>query len=164
MIRLEELQENDLLFVKEIYDYFTLNTTVVYSIEPISLEQIRSFLPINDPIYRSFIIKSAEGDLVGFCYFSRFKPREAYRISVELTIYLKPEFSGKGYGSQALTQLEGVIRANGFHNIMALVGGENKASIYLFEKSGYTCCADIKEVAEKFGRKIDLKMYQKILN
>lgn len=162
-IKLVEIQESDLPFIKKIYDYYTLNTTVVYSVKPVSMEEIRSFLPIGDPVYRSFIIKSPEGEAVGLCYFSKFKPREAYRISVELTIYLIPEAAGKGYGSEALNLIEEIIKSGGFHNIMALVGNENDASIHMFEKSGYTCCADIKEAAEKFGRKIGLKMYQKIL-
>lgn len=162
-VKLEELQESDLPFVKEIYDYYTLNSTVVYSLEALSFEDIRSFLPIGDPVYHSYIIKSPQGETIGLCYFNKFKPREAYRISVELTIYFKQEFVGKGYGSDAMRQIEEIIRAGGFHNIMALIGGENKASIHLFEKCGYTCCAHIKEVAEKFNRKLDLKMYQKIL-
>lgn len=163
-VRLEELQESDLPFVKEIYDYYTLHTTAVYSIEPVSMEDIRSFLPVHDPVYRSYIIKSPEGETIGLCYFNRFKPREAYRISVELTIYFKQEFTGKGYGSDAMKQLEEIIRAGGFHNIVALVGGENEASIRLFEKCGYTCCAHIREAAEKFNRKLDLKIYQKRLS
>jgi phosphinothricin acetyltransferase len=163
-VRLEELQESDLPFVKEIYDYYTLNTTAVYFIEPVSMEEIRSFLPIHDPVYRSYIIKSPEGETIGLCYFNKFKPRCACRISVELTIYFKQEFTGKGYGSDAMNQLEEIIRIGGFHNIVALVGGENEASIRLFEKCGYTCCGNIKESAEKFNRKLDLIIYQKILN
>jgi len=162
--KLEELQESDLQFVKEIYDYYTLHSTAVYSLEPLSFEDIRSFLPIGNPVYRSYIIKSPEGETIGLCYFNKFKPREAYRISVELTIYFKQEFAGKGYGSDAMKQIETVIRAGGFHNIMALIGGENEASIRLFEKCGFTRCAHIKEVAEKFNRKLDLVMYQKILS
>jgi len=162
-IKLEELRASDLHFVKEIYDYYILHSTAIYSNEPLTLEEIRTFLPIGDPVYRSYIVKSPEGETIGICYFNKFKPREGYRISVELTIYLKPEFAGKGYGRETMAQLEEVIRAGGFHNIMALIGGENEASIRLFEKCGYACCADIKEAAEKFGRKLDLKMYQKIL-
>lgn len=163
-VRLKELKESDLPFIKEIYDYYTLNTTVVYFITPVSVEQIRTFFPIGDPVYRSFIIESAAGEAVGFCYFSKFKPREAFRISVEVTIYLKPEAAGKGYGNEALGLLEEVIASAGFHNMIAVVGSENTTSAHLFEKAGYTCCADIKEVGEKFGRKIGLKMFQKILN
>ena len=163
-VRLEELQESYLPFVKEIYDYYTLHTTAVYSIRPVSMEDIRTFLPVHDPVYRSYLIKSPGDETIGLCYFNRFKPREAYRITVELTIYLRREFTGKGYGSDAMEQLEEIIRAGGFHNVVALVGGENEASIRLFEKCGYACCAHIKEAAEKFDRKLDLKIYQKILN
>ncbi|MDR3119070.1 MAG: GNAT family N-acetyltransferase [Mediterranea sp.] len=161
-VRLEELQESDLPFVKEVYDYYTLQSTAVYSIKPVSIEDIRSFLPVRDPVYRSYIIKSPGDETIGFCYFNKFKPREAYRISVELTIYFKQEFTGRGYGRDAMKQMEEIIKAGGFHNIVALVGGENEASIRLFEKCGYACCAHIKEAAEKFGRKLDLIIYQKI--
>jgi len=47
---------------------------------------------------------------------------------------------------------------------MALISGENEASIRLFEKCGFECCANIRQVAEKFGKKLDLRMYQKIIS
>lgn len=158
-----DLVEDDLPFVKEIYDYYTLHTTVVYFINPVPVEQIKSFLPIADPVYRSYIIENEAGERVGFCYFSKFRPREAFRISVEVTIYLKPEYAGRGYGHEAIAFLEEQIKAGGFCNIMALVAGENQASIHLFERHNYVCCAHIRKVAEKFGQKLDLKMYQKQL-
>lgn len=124
----------------------------------------KNYIPVGDPVYRSFIIETPEGAPCGFCYFARFKPREAFRISVELTLYLKPEFTGRGYGKQAILRLEEIIRQEGFSNIMALISGENEASIRLFEKCGFECCANIRQVAEKFGKKLDLKMYQKIIS
>lgn len=160
---LKNLQEKDLIFVKELYDYYTLHTTVVYFIHCVTVEELRVLIPIGDERYRSFLIETEAGRPCGFCYFARFKEKEAFNISVELTIYLKPEFVGQGMGRQAMEQLEPIIRQQGFGNIMALISGENKASIRLFERCGYTCCAHIHEVAEKFGRKLDLKMYQKLL-
>lgn len=50
----------------------------------------------------------------------------------------------------------------GFHNIVALITGENTASVRLFEKCGYTECARIKQVARKFDRLLDLLIYQKL--
>lgn len=162
-VKFIELVEGDLAFVKEIYDYYTLHTTVVYFLNPVPVEQIRSFLPIGDPVYRSYIMENETGERVGFCYFSKFRPREAFKISVEVTIYLKPEYAGKGYGHEAIEFLEEQIKAGGFCNIMALVAGENKPSIRLFERHNYVCCAHIQRVAEKFGNRLDLKMYQKEL-
>lgn len=162
-IRLTQLQETDMPFVKEIYDYYTLNTTVVYFIQCVSIEELKAFIPIGNPQYQSFLIQTNQGEPCGFCYFSRFRAREAFRISVELTIYFKPEFTGKGYGRQVLEWVEPIIRETGFSNIVALIAGDNEASIHLFERCGYECCAHIKQVAEKFGKKLDLKMYQKLL-
>lgn len=162
-ITLRTLTENDLFFVKDIYDYYTLHTTVVYFVHCASIDELKSYIPVGDPVYRSFIIETPEGTPCGFCYFARFKPREAFRISVELTLYLKPEFTGQGYGKQTIFRLEEIIRQEGFSNIMALISGENEASIRLFERCGFECCANIRQVAEKFGKKLDLRMYQKIL-
>ena len=96
-ITLRTLTENDLPFVKDIYDYYTLHTTVVYFVHCASIDELKNYIPVGDPVYRSFIIETPEGAPCGFCYFARFKPREAFRISVELTLYLKPEFTGRGH-------------------------------------------------------------------
>lgn len=101
--------------------------------------------PRRRTVYRSFIIETPEGAPCGFCYFARFKPRDAFRISVELTLYLKPEFTGRGYGKQAILRLEEIIRQEGFSNIMALISGENEASIRLFENA-------VSNVAQTSGR------------
>ncbi len=165
MTRLEfvELQEEDLPFVKEVYDYYTLNTTVVYSIDPVPMEDIRSFVPVRDPLYRSFMLITPEGEKCGFCYFNKFKPRAAFSVSVEITIYLKPGFEGKGYGSEALLRLEGYVCEGRFANIVALISGDNMVSRHLFEKCGYTCCGNIRNAAYKFDRFLDLMFYQKLL-
>lgn len=157
------LTEEDLPYVKEIYDYYTLNTNVVYYLEPVSIEELKSYVPVGNPQYPSFLMHTETGERCGFCYFSRFKPREAYRISVEITVYLHPGYTGRGYGREALEFLEPIIRKNGFSSIIALIDSENHGSIKLFERQGYSCCAHLREVAEKFGKKLDVKFYQKLL-
>lgn len=161
-IKLSELTEADFPFVKEIYDYYTRHTTVVYFIDPVSLTELKAIVPVGDPLYRSFLILNEENEKLGFCYFARFKEKPAFRISVEVTVYLRHDCLHKGTGREALTLLEPYITENGFSNAMALIDGENEASIRLFEKCGYSCCAEIKDVAEKFGKKLTLKMYQKL--
>lgn len=162
-IRLRKLQVADLTFVKEVYDYYTLNTTVVYLMHCVSLDELQTLVPIESFPYQSFVIETLEGEACGFCYYTQFKPKEAFRISVELTLYLKPGCTGKGYGRQALQLMEPLIEEAGFENVVALISGDNEASIRAFERCGYECCANIRQVAEKFGKKLDLKMYQKIL-
>lgn len=160
-LKFVEIEEEDLSFVKEMYDYYTLNTTVVYSIDPVPMEDIRSFVPVKDPLYRSFMLITPEGEKCGFCYFNMFKPRAAFSVSVEITIYLKPGFEGRGYGTEALLRLEDYVREGGFTNIVALISGDNMVSRHLFEKCGYTCSGNLKNVARKFDQYLDLMFYQK---
>lgn len=160
-LKFVEIEEEDLTFVKEMYDYYTLNTTVVYSIDPVPMEDIRSFVPVKDPLYRSFMLLTPEGEKCGFCYFNKFKPRAAFSVSVEITIYLKPGFEGRGYGTEALMRLEDYVREGGFTNIVALISGDNMVSRHLFEKCGYTCSGNLKNVARKFDQYLDLMFYQK---
>ncbi|NDW11846.1 N-acetyltransferase family protein [Bacteroides sp. 214] len=163
-VYLKELQEEDLLFVKEIYDYYILHTTVVYFTEPISIETLKSFIPIGISQYPSYLIIEEESNIpVGFCYCARFKPREAYDITTEATIYFKPEHTGKGYGYKAMELLEIIIREKGIKNILAVIDGANKASLRFFENCGFEQCGCIKQVAQKFGKELDVVFYQKTL-
>lgn len=162
-ITFAELTESDLPLVKEVYDYYTLHSTAVYFTDPVPMKEIRAIVPLHSPEYRSFLIKDRADETLGFCYFSRFKEKPAFRISVEVTVYLKPDCLHRGVGTQALQLLEPYIKEGGFSNAVALIDSENVASIRVFEKCGYTCCADIKEVAEKSGKKLTLKMYQKLV-
>lgn len=161
-IRLTRLTETDLPFVLELYNYYTLHSTAVYFIEPITLEEVRAIVPIGNQLYRSFLIRDKNDDAVGFCYFNRFKDRPAFRVSVEVTIYLHPDQTGKGFGSEALRLLESYIRAEGFTNAVALIDSANDASIRLFRRHGYECCARIQSVAEKMGQLLTLEIYQKL--
>lgn len=158
-----ELGEEDLPFVKEIFDYYTLMSTAVYFTEPVSKEEIRTFLPVHQAKYGSFVIRNRQGEAIGFCYFTRFKEKPAFRISVEVTVYLKPDCRHQGAGAQVLKFLETHIQVKGYKNMVALIDSENRESIRLFEKAGYVCCANIRNVAEKFGKKLTLNIYQKLI-
>lgn len=162
-VTFSELTEQDLPLVKEVYDYYTLNSAAVYFTTPVPIEELRTIVPLHDPKYRSFLIKDKAGESMGFCYFARFKEKPAFRISVEVTVYLKAGCLHQGAGTEALHYLEPYIREGGFSNVVALIDSGNTASIRLFEKCGYICCASIREVAEKFGKKLTLNMYQKFV-
>jgi phosphinothricin acetyltransferase len=79
-------------------------------------------------------------------------------------LYLRPEFSGKGIGSDVLVFLEKFAIGNGIRVLIASISGENSASIKLFTRAGYEKCAHYREVGEKFGRILDVVDYQKILD
>lgn len=162
-IKLIDLMENDFNLVKEIYDYYILNSTVTFHKDLISIEELKNVILIAHPKYKSFLI-DYEGKTCGYCYISQYKKRPAYDRTAEITIYLKPEYSGKGIGEETLNMLESVAKKNEICVLIAIIAGENQASIRLFEKCGYEQCAHFKKVGEKFDRLLDVVAYQKIIN
>ncbi len=162
-LKLIDLKENDFSLVKEIYDYYILNSTATFHKDLLSTEELKSVILIAHPKYKSFLI-NYEGVTCGYCYISQYKKRQAYDRTAEITIYLKPEFSGKGIGKVTLKLLESVAKNNGISVLIGIITGENQASIELFEKCGYEKCAHFKKVGEKFNRLLDVVAYQKMIN
>lgn len=105
------------------------------------------------------ILEAAEP--AGYCFLTQYKKRQAYDRSAELSVYLKPGFTGRGIGTLALGRLEAAAKAAGIRVLVGTICGENEASIRLMEKAGFSRCALLKNIGEKFGRVMDVVMYQK---
>jgi phosphinothricin acetyltransferase len=159
-LKFSELREQDLHDVKDIYDWYVMNSTATFHTEPIGLDELREFVYVNHPLYRSYMILSSQR-IAGYCHITHHKKRQAYNRTAEITLYLKPEFTKKGIGRHALAFLEQQARSVGLKNLIGTISGDNEASIALFEKSGYTKCAHYRKIGEKFNTVLDVVAYQK---
>jgi L-amino acid N-acyltransferase YncA len=162
-ITFKEINETDLPAVLEIYNYYVINTTVSFHTAPITIDEIRDSILFEKSIYKSYLIFK-DDILTGYVLVSQHKKKQAYDISGEVTLYLKPEFLGQGIGSAALEFIEEFAKEKGFHVLIATICKENERSKYLFEKLGYNLCAHYKEIGYKFGRRLDIITYQKIIS
>lgn len=158
----KDLTVYDFPIIKEIVDYYILNTTASWYTEPISLEDLQAAIYVGHPRYKSYLVYS-DNQVVGYCYFVEYKKRQAYYRSGEVTLYLKPEFTNHGFGSLILEKLEADARAVGIHTFVAVISGDNLGSVRLFEKNGYEKCAHFKGLGEKFGNILDIVCYQRQL-
>ena len=98
------LQEKDFNIIKEIYDYYILHSTITFHLEPLSVEALKEFIPMNHPLYTSYLI-TEDGKACGYCYIGPFSKRPAYFRTAEITIYLKPDATHKGIGKQVLEKV-----------------------------------------------------------
>ncbi|MBL7844659.1 MAG: N-acetyltransferase [Cyclobacteriaceae bacterium] len=146
--------------IKAIYDWYIKNATATFHTEPITLEQLREFIFIDHPLYKSFLIH-ADVALAGYCFLTYHKKRPAYDRTAEISIYLEKEFTGRGIGQVALAYLEEVAKRVGLKNLVGVITGDNLSSMALFEKAGFIKCAHFKNVGEKFGKVLDVVAYQK---
>lgn len=157
------VEEEHIEALRQIYNYYVQHTTVTFHSEPLGTEEMKSILFFSNPRFRSYTILDEQDRVTGYVILGYYKPRQAYDFTSEVTIYLHPEFTGKGIGNQAMAFLEEKARELHFHALLGVICSENTASIRLFKKFGYWECALFKEVGLKYNRLLDVIVYEKIL-
>lgn len=104
------------------------------------------------------------GEVLGFAYGNWFKPRPAYRFSVEDSIYMAPEAAGKGLGRALLTELMAALERAGVRRVMAVIGDSaNAGSIGVHQALGFEVAGTIPSCGWKFDRWLDIVFMQRSL-
>jgi phosphinothricin acetyltransferase len=156
------MKEDYLDAVHQIYMHYILNTTATFHARQLSREEMRKIVFSDSDKYKTFVVLDAD-QVCGYALISQHKNREAYDETAEISIYLQTGYAGKGLGSFALKHVEDYARQQQLHVLIATICGENEASIRLFSQNGYEKCAHYREVGQKFGQRLDIVAYQKIL-
>jgi L-amino acid N-acyltransferase len=156
-------QISDAGAILEIINYNILNSTALYDYHPRTLDvQIAIF---DDKIKKGFpIIVAIENEtVVGFGYYSEFRFREAYKFTVEHSVYAHQNHTGKGIGKLLLSELITLAKKQNLHTMIGVIDAENLNSIAFHEKFGFETVGIIKETGFKFDRWLHSVFMQKML-
>jgi phosphinothricin acetyltransferase len=111
-----------------------------------------------------WLVIEEDGQVQGFAYGNWFKPRPAYRFSVEDSIYMAPESAGKGWGRALLAELMAAFERAGARKVMAVIGDSgNGGSIGVHKALGFEHVGVVQSCGWKFGRWLDIVLMQKSL-
>jgi len=127
-IHFTELTESDFEWIKDIYDFYIEHSTAAYYTGKISIDELKEFIPLHHSRYKSYAIK-ADLEYCGFCYYGQYKKRQAYDRTAEISLYLKPEYTGKGIGKAALEFLESKVKNICISVLLGIISGDNENSI-----------------------------------
>lgn len=112
-----------------------------------------------------YLVAELDGAVVGLCYAKPFRPRSAYRFTVEDSVYVLPSAKGLGVGRLMLAQLIERCEALGLRQMTAVIGdSENTGSIRLHEAMGFDHRGVFTAVGHKLGRWVDIVFMQRALN
>ena len=151
----------DVPAITAIYKHHVLKGTATFEIEP--PDEIEIARRHQDLIQRGFpwLVAEADGTVVGYAYAGPFRAREAYRFTLEDSIYLHPESMKQGIGGALLRELIAACRRGGFKQILALIGdSSNQGSIRVHETCGFQHTGVMKNVGLKFDRWLDVVIMQ----
>ena len=110
-----------------------------------------------------FLVTEQDGSVAGYAYATQFRDRPAYSRTCENSIYIAPAAIGQGLGAALLAELIEQARASGFHQMIAVIGGGEPASVALHAKLGFVERGRMKDVGLKFGRTLDTVYMQRTL-
>jgi len=105
-----------------------------------------------------------ETALLGYCYAGPYRPRPAYRFSVENSVYMAPAAQGRGIGGRLLAAVIAACEAQGRRRMIAVIGDSaNLGSIRLHAAAGFAHVGVLPSVGFKHGRWLDTVLMQRAL-
>ncbi|MBL4614171.1 MAG: N-acetyltransferase [Magnetovibrio sp.] len=163
-IVIRDSSPSDVAAIQRIYAHHVQNGTASFeevapSADTISTRR-QSILDAGAP----YIVAELNGEVHGFAYAGSFRPRSAYRHTVEDSIYVDPQATGNGIGSKLLSTLIERCTELGYRQMVAVIGGaQNAASITLHQRQGFVQAGYLKSTGFKFGAWVDTVFMQRAL-
>ena len=108
-------------------------------------------------------LEDDKGELLGFASYGAFRAYPAYKYTMEHSVYVRNDQRGKGLGQQLLQALIEQARSDDVHVLVGAIDAANVGSISLHEKLGFRSVGLMPQVGFKFGRWLDLALYQLVL-
>ena len=155
----------DLPALTEIYNYYVQNSDATFDIEPFMPEQRCGWFRDHSDShrYRTLVAEQNGGKILGYAASGRFRSKEGYQTTVEVTVYCSPGATGKGIGAALYRELFRVLAGEDVHRAVAGIAQPNPASNALHERFGFTRVGTFTQVGRKFGRYIDVLWMEKVM-
>ena len=155
--------ESDVAEIQAIYAHHVLHGTASFELTPPTLDDMRQRRA--DVVAKNlpYLVAEQNGQVVGYAYVTLYRPRPAYRFTVEDSVYVREGLAGQGIGSLLLSEIIKICTAKGYRQLMAVVGDASPPSVSLHQRHGFTLAGTFKSVGYKFGAWRDTAMLQRPL-
>lgn len=153
---------SDIPTVAEIYAHHVRTGTGSFEEEAPDEEEMRGRFDLVTGRDLPYLVAASDGLVRGFAYAAPFRPRSAYRFTVEDSVYVAPAMVGLGLGRLLLAGL--IERGRGLRQMAAVIGDcGNRRSIALHAALGFRAAGALQQVGCKFGRPLDVVFMQRAL-
>ena len=165
-ITIRDATAGDLPAIRVIYAHAVVHGTASWELEPPDEDEMRRRFEAVKAGGYPYLVAEAEDVVLGYAYASAYRPRPAYRFTVDNSIYIAPGRQGQGIGAALLAALEQACEARGFRQMIAVIGdgdGGSAASRRLHERAGFRLIGVAEAVGFKHGRWLGQMLMQKPL-
>lgn len=163
-MQIRDCLPDDIAAVRRIYSHHVTHGLGTFETETPALAEMQSRHAQITRAGFPYLVGTEEGRIVGYAYANQFRPRAAYRYSVEDSIYVAPDATGRGYGRALLAALIERCAGLGLRQMIAVIGdSSNLGSIAVHRACGFVDAGLLKGVGRKFDRWVDVVLMQRCL-
>lgn len=160
---IRNIKSADIISVLNIYAPFIANSTVTFENEIPNIDSFTNRIEHYVALF-PWLVADVDGKISGYAYASKYRDREAYQWMVECSIYLDPDFAGKGIAKNLYNALFEILKIQGIYKVFAVIGLPNLKSVSFHEKMGFTWFATYKNVGYKLGKWLNVGWWELILS
>lgn len=149
--------------IRAIYNPYVTGSSVTFDMVPRSLEDQLQWIDEHSGAFPAVVAVDDQGVARGFGSLSPYRPRPAYRTTVEDSVYVAADGRRRGVGRLLLEELVALAGAHGFHAVMARVVDGHQASIALHRSCGFELVGVERQVGRKFNRWMDVAVLERLV-
>lgn len=157
---IRKVSNSDIDSIVRIYNHYIATTTISFEEQPVSTEEmtnrVESVLSLGLP----WIVLEQDGEVRGYAYANQWKARSAYRYTVEPSIYVAHEMTGKGVGRALYGELLEMLKGAGYKNAVGTIALPNQSSVALHERMGFKKVGEFNNIGFKFEQPISVGYWQ----
>ncbi len=151
----------DLPALLEIYNHEVLYSTSTFDLNPKTVEERREWFFSHNVGNHPLITAEYDGKVAGYASLSPYREKEAYKTTVELSVYVGSDFRGNGVASALMEEILRLAREDeNTHTVISVITDGNGASVHLHEKFGFTYCGTMHDVGIKFGKYLNIVNFE----
>src|SRR6201996_7247708 len=137
-VEIRPATDADLPAITAIYEHAVLKGTATFELIPPDLAEMRRRFDALIVGGFPYLSASLDGRVVGYAYAGAYRPRPAYRFTVENSIYLRPEVHRRGIGLQLMRRLIADCEDRGYRQMIAVIGDSaNAGSVGVHTRCGF---------------------------
>jgi L-amino acid N-acyltransferase YncA len=162
-LAVRDANAGDAAAIAAIYNAYVRDSVATFELEPVAEATMQSRIDAVQSRGLPWLAIERDGAMLGYAYATPWKARAAYARTVETSIYLVPDATGRGLGRSLYAQLIERLRGTGMHALIGGISLPNAASVALHEALGFACIGRFREVGFKHGRWVDVGYWQRLL-
>ena len=163
-IHVRDAKAADMAAVQAIYAHHVLRGRATFEEVPPTVDELLARRAAVLAAGLPYLVADADGEVAGYCYAVPYRPRPAYRHTIEDSVYVAHDRAGRGIGRALLGTLIARCECGPWRQLLAVVGHSgNAGSLALHESLGFQRVGVLRSVGFKLGAWTDTVLMQRTL-